>query len=539
MICANCKKSHRKSGNWTFEFSVDEGETNYHLHIMTLKEAGGRRSRTTLLPSLDSSQELLVVVMVKWNTAGQTYDKVEYGSQLLKATGHRGRLWTEHEYKGRGKMQGHTSWKQSSTTSSRVSGEATAIPRVLPTHPHPIERWVETSGAAKSNAFAALDEETKSVSLSNSGGQSMMQRQIKQRPPPTYKKTIRIPKGQKVIDDKPQSAATSLQANAATSSSSPAPFEGLDYNGRNIGQAVTRFTSTITSQQPSQGTMAVEENALLGGYNMTPPAIEPPRMPKRSNASSIDGENSTVARNVGESSGLGESAWRAQIVREEDDLLLLGDRRPRPRYVTRGPTTHATVNVSAMRQSGYYSQQVKQDDDNRENAAKEDRQPRKLDFQLSSTKGNHQTYTVNVLPIAGSDKQISNQEELVDTGIPGEDQSAFNQASIPEALQNVSELETRKLRRTMDQQKSIPSSSCTKSNLTLLNLIESAAAEILGLSRSSPGLVTLKVDIGRVLVEATTAIQEYKKTSFAPSEWSTIFHTKKGAGEAQTLFTNM
>ena len=157
--------------------------------------------RTTLLPASQSTHELLVVVLVKWNATCRVYEKIESKAKTLQSTRDAGRLWKEHIYKGYGGNALETSSSQQSTTSSVANSEDVATPRVASMQSHPLKRWLDTSGDAKSNAFVAQDEDRMLASSHGNGKQGMVQVSAKQASASAYKKTIRIPKGQKIAED--------------------------------------------------------------------------------------------------------------------------------------------------------------------------------------------------------------------------------------------------------------------------------------------------------------------------------------------------
>jgi len=121
--------------------------------------------------------------------------------------------------------------------------------------------------------------------------------------------------------------------------------------------------------------------------------------------------------------------------------------------------------------------------------------------------------------------------------------------TLSENLQTSNELETRKFRHTMGQQKPAPkkekavngsstketrASKPDKSNFKRLN---AAAEDILERAMYFHGQVKLEVKIGRIMMENVP--NQFKKMHFHVNEWPAIFAAREPSDIPSTVFTNM
>ena len=288
--------------------------------------------------------------------------------------------------------------------------------------------------------------------------------------------------------------------------------------------------------------MAIHEHELV------PPPIEPPYMPPSSDFP-INTQYPVIRADKVDleiNEDLMLEGWNGNIVRPFADLLVLRKASQRPNYIAQLPTTRVNKDLtSTAGQRVYYSSQVRKADDERQvdvlkNQAQRDPPQLGLSYRLADTRGNHQTYKIDISSVAGSERQdLDQQTRKSNECIVMDNRSTVDRSVIEETVQDTSELDSRKVKRTMNQQKSTTSTSRSLGATALFQKIESATIKILELSRHTPGILALKVNIGRVLTAPKGIVQNYRKNPFAASEWSTIFHTRKESGDAQTLFANM
>ena len=85
------------------------------------------------------------------------------------------------------------------------------------------------------------------------------------------------------------------------------------------------------------------------------------------------------------------------------------------------------------------------------------------------------------------------------------------------------------------RQKAIPS---VVGKAAIFKQYEDQTCEILATVRSRPGKVTLKVDIGRILLDGKTVSPQYLKRPFNQNDWTSVFKRSNGQAAIQSIFTN-
>ena len=118
-----------------------------------------------------------------------------------------------------------------------------------------------------------------------------------------------------------------------------------------------------------------------------------------------------------------------------------------------------------------------------------------------------------------------------------EDSQGVKHGYVDERVQPVNEVDTRQIRRTMNQHKA--STQVGSGNAALLRCMESRATQILQSARSCTGHVQLEVNLGRILVNHQTGAAEFKRQPFLPGQWPRVFPTEEGNGKLETVFTEM
>lgn len=139
----------------------------------------------------------------------------------------------------------------------------------------------------------------------------------------------------------------------------------------------------------------------------------------------------------------------------------------------------------------------------------------------------------------GSDS--SWEKQLVNTGRAGKlVDDSLPRYNIKDRVQTTDEVQTRQLRRTMNQRKSASTVGNSKGSfVALLKDFESATTSILELGQNSQGPIKLRVEVGRILINYMSGSAEYKKKAFSVSDWPLVFPTKEGSSKLESLFANM
>jgi hypothetical protein len=106
--------------------------------------------------------------------------------------------------------------------------------------------------------------------------------------------------------------------------------------------------------------------------------------------------------------------------------------------------------------------------------------------------------------------------------------------SFQERVQRQSEVDTRSLKRTMNQQKPAPLAGSSNTLAMLYKNFELATSEILRLAQKAQGPLTLQMEIGRILIGP--GLSEFKKKPFQVGEWPLAF---PGGRKLETLFTKV
>lgn len=111
--------------------------------------------------------------------------------------------------------------------------------------------------------------------------------------------------------------------------------------------------------------------------------------------------------------------------------------------------------------------------------------------------------------------------------------------AVQERVRSRREVDTREVKRTMNQQKPASPAGPSSSMATLLKSLESATLRILRLAHQAQGPIKLKMEIGRILIDHQSGSSEFKKKTFSVGEWSSVFPLKEGSRRLATSFTNL
>lgn len=107
---------------------------------------------------------------------------------------------------------------------------------------------------------------------------------------------------------------------------------------------------------------------------------------------------------------------------------------------------------------------------------------------------------------------------------------------LQERIQRESEVDTRSVKRTMNQKKPALLAGSSNNLATLYKNLELASTEILKLAQKAQGPLTLQMEIGRILIGPQPSSSEVKKKPFAVSDWSWVF---PGGRKLETPFTKV
>lgn len=139
----------------------------------------------------------------------------------------------------------------------------------------------------------------------------------------------------------------------------------------------------------------------------------------------------------------------------------------------------------------------------------------------------------------GSDS--SWEKQVVNTGRAGRlIDDSLPRSNIRERIQATDEVQTRQIRRTMNQRKSAYSAGNSKGSfVALLRDFELATTTILEIAQYSQGPIKLRVEIGRILIDNMSGSSEFKKKPFSIGDWPRVFPIKAGGIKLVSLFTNL
>lgn len=139
------------------------------------------------------------------------------------------------------------------------------------------------------------------------------------------------------------------------------------------------------------------------------------------------------------------------------------------------------------------------------------------------------------------------QLRIVNPERPAPASNSFAESATPkamtdkapsESLQTSNEVETRKFRRTMGQQKPVPKKEKTvKPAKNTFKKLNAAAEGLMERAIHFRGKVKLEVQIGRIMVENVP--NQFKKIQFSVNEWPAIFAAREASEKPNTIFTNM
>lgn len=143
-------------------------------------------------------------------------------------------------------------------------------------------------------------------------------------------------------------------------------------------------------------------------------------------------------------------------------------------------------------------------------------------------------------PSSNPDDSVSEPTwtDQVVVGIPGGSliDLSPSRGSLQERVQRESEVDTRSVKRTMNQKKPALLAGSSNSLATFYKNFELASTEILKLAQKAQGPLTLQMEIGRILIGPQSSSSEVKKKPFAVSDWSLVF---PGGRKVETPFTKV
>lgn len=143
-------------------------------------------------------------------------------------------------------------------------------------------------------------------------------------------------------------------------------------------------------------------------------------------------------------------------------------------------------------------------------------------------------------PSSNPDDSISDPTwtDQVVISIPGANliDLAPSRRPVQERVQRESEVDTRSIKRTMNQKKPALLAGSSNTLATLYKNFELAATEFLKLAQKAQGPLNLQMEIGRILIGPQPSSSEVKKRPFAVIDWSLVF---PGGRKLETLFTKV
>ena len=354
----------RISTRLDFDFYIDEAETDYGLQLALPKDAEGRRSKTTLMdPSsyhADTWETCLILIMWKWNNDSQEYNSLHSKPQQILPLGSECKLWDGHAYGPVADTPDNRAiWKSASITPSIASGKQLAIMPPVKDLRSRLNEWVEQSGNAASNAFAADNvvpiadkDEIGSAPKPTQPAAAAVSRV------PTYQKITRVAKGDRDKVSKPEPALLpSLVKNQAADANLSESSPKMPLSNQELLAGLFSNDGPV----PVEGSGAHNEPSPVGNLRVEnpkiePPDIQPPHMP--SAADSDVGEPSKKREATIPAGRRAKPEWAKKPVTDQRSKPLLHSSpststqltrqiRPFPSGQQQNPSQHSVVPTQA------------------------------------------------------------------------------------------------------------------------------------------------------------------------------------------------
>ena len=501
-----------------FDFYISEAQHNFRLQVMLLRKAEDMRNQTTLIR--DSSayrgrSDISVVVMLCINTTTQEFGIVRKLQKPIEEVVSACRLWLNYEFQSQGGENLNIipgGWIDQGVPQTKKAA---------------VQRWVENSSEAKSDPFTqgAPDPMGLSPNKQSRNGDN------DQKEKPSEGEAIRRPYAKRRLVQGYENEQIQSRPSTSFSELVRAP-KVIPTNEKedimkdqliDLSPVVTPPTALVSSTHSELHGLVIAE---AEPSTASPPPIRPPVIPQRreksSNASEHEQEltqpsEEYTVRALEQRQALRQDkskavSWKSTVVTSNPILtgeLLEGTTsraqplntphafhgRSRPVYrgarsVARIPTSTARTSTSTRSAPG-------------------------------TERWQHWTK--------------SQDQQAIRTHVREPQQGE----TVTDGAQEVSEVDTRRYNKTMSQKAAAPTTNDMKKDIGVLGKSETALASILLAARSIAGSIELKVNIGRILVEGQPIDSKFKTSSFAPTDWSSVFYTGKNSGSALTAFTEM
>lgn len=504
-----------------FDFQIAEKDLDTRLRFIPL-EKDTRRLRTTLLslqsPHIVVLPSLLVLVLLKRDVDHKFVVIPDQKCKRLQSLNTHCRIWPlEYEYKPRGHER--LMLTNSTLASTSSSGDRSTVPEHL-THTLTalVERWREEITAPSIHGPLTAATNTQPGFDSGRGPSAIESGNISTNPAMPQKRTYglkRVPKGMPILESTEQSAhQTELSSVAASSENLPLRPVTANSTDTSPGLQTAAPAASVNVSQPDW-LAAVEGNQAPHDRNISLNA-HLPDMPYLTRSSEANSKFSlTSTRSV------------ASTTLAKRDIIRTG-----PPVSGQSPQ----LPTRSLGGSGQEDRSVQGGNS----------------IPPWRTRVMHSERTVDLVKTLGATQKPSNirsrMQIQAQTPIQRSDirrpmsqrtGDVGSAKAADERLEAANEVGSRNAKHTMNQRKLAASEGVAKGDAAVAKSFETAATNMLKLARSGNGIVTLEVDIGRILVRPQDVAQDYRKGLFTADEWPSVFPSGQEAGFRETLFSNM
>lgn len=502
-----------------FDFQIAEKDFDTRLKFIPL-EKDARRLRTTLLslqsPHTAVLHDLLVLVLLKHDVDHKFVVISDQKLKRLQSLNTHCRIWPlEYEYKPRGHER--LMLTNSTLASTSSSGDrSTAHEHVPHSLAAVVERWREEVTAPSGHGVITAATSSQPGFDNGRGSSATESVNVFAKPAMPQRRTYglkRVPKGIPILETTEQSAhQTELSSVAASGENLPLRPVRAESIGVSPCLRTTAPAASVNVSQPDwlaavEGNQAHHHSSINAYLPGMPYLI---RSPEANNNIS-----STSARSVASTTlAKGDITPTGPLVLgqpTQPPTRSLGCSEPEDEVVRGGNS------IPPWRTRVMHSERTVDLVHNLEAAQRPSNMRSRMPIQAQT-------------PIRRSDIRRPVQQRTGDVG---------SAKAANERLQASNEVDSRNVKHTMKQQKLATSEGAAKGDAAVAKSFEVAATHMLKLARSCNGIVTLEVDIGRILVRSQDVAQDYRKGLFTADEWPSIFPAGQEAGFRETLFSNM
>ena len=510
----------KDSGVLFFDFQIAEKEIDTRLQFIPLKK-DTRRLRTTLIspgsPYTGILPDLLVLVLLKRDIDHRFVVIVDQKRKRLQSLNKDCRIWPpEYEHK----PHGHVGLILTNSTlaSTSSSGDRSIIHEQLPRSITAlVERWREEVTVPSVHGSHTAVTNTQ---LEQESGRGLHSGNTFMKPATPQKRTYglkRVPKGMPAPERTEQSVHHSELSSAAASSEnvllrpSSANSIGGSFGFRATAPAASVSMSQLDSFAAVEGDQASHNHNRDGSPNARLPGI--PNLARSPEANNIVALIST--RSVASTT------------------LAHGNITPTGPPAFGSSAQLPTRSLGGSEQESSPTQSENSNPLWRTRVMQSERTGDLLDFSDVTQRPSSMRSRMPVQ--ARTATRRSEIRRPVSQRIEG----SRSGKTSGERLQIANEIGSRTAKHTMNQQKLASGEGAAKGDAAVTKGFEAAATNVLKLARSYNGIVTLEVDIGRILIRPQDVAQDYRKSLFTADEWSSVFPSGHEAGFRETLFLNM